>query len=280
MAERLTDIVTQIQNVRQLGSVVTAMRGIAASRAQKGRSLLAGIDAYSQVISHAIGQALSLLPPNAVTVSPRQRARTGLILFCAEQGFAGAYSERLLDAAAGDIDGATTLVVGTRGTVVMNERGIKPAWSAPMATHVDAIPGFANRVADTLYGYVATGAITKVGSGLLDFSGGALIADVQAIEHRVEKRPARTQKLAVNLLHNADEPFFEDRRDGSQWSAEDQAAGVLYAYRSAAHLGEPLSELSQSLQPLDDDPVSPSKPDACTTNHLQHARPGNRSTRR
>ena len=35
MAERLADIVTQIQNVRQLAAVVTAMRGIAASRAQK-----------------------------------------------------------------------------------------------------------------------------------------------------------------------------------------------------------------------------------------------------
>ena len=62
MAERLADIVTQIQNVRQLDAVVTAMRGIAASRAQKSRSLLAGIDAYSDVISCAIGQALSLLP--------------------------------------------------------------------------------------------------------------------------------------------------------------------------------------------------------------------------
>ena len=47
MAERLADIVTQIQNVRQLAAVVTAMRGIAASRAQKSRSLLAGIEAYS-----------------------------------------------------------------------------------------------------------------------------------------------------------------------------------------------------------------------------------------
>ena len=139
------------------------MRGIAASRAQKGRSLLAGIDAYSDVISHAIGQALSLLPLDmATTTAPLQRAKLGLILFCAEQGFAGAFSERVLDAAAGDVDGAMCLVVGTRGAVVANERGIKPAWSAPMATHVDAIPSFANRLADALYGYVASGAIASV----------------------------------------------------------------------------------------------------------------------
>ena len=58
MAERLTDIVSQIQNIRQLEAVVTAVRGIAASRAQKGRSLLTGIEAYTEVISHAIGGAL------------------------------------------------------------------------------------------------------------------------------------------------------------------------------------------------------------------------------
>ena len=100
MAERLADIVTQIQNVRQLQAVVTAMRGIAASRAQKGRALLAGIEAYTDVVSRAIGQALSLLPSEITTSPPLRRARLGLILFCAEQGFAGAFSERVLDAAA------------------------------------------------------------------------------------------------------------------------------------------------------------------------------------
>ena len=63
MAERLADVVTQIHNVRQLEAVVTAMRGIAASRAQQSRSLLAGIEAYTDVISRTIGRALSLLPP-------------------------------------------------------------------------------------------------------------------------------------------------------------------------------------------------------------------------
>jgi F-type H+-transporting ATPase subunit gamma len=162
MAERLADIVTQIQNVRQLGAVVTAMRGIAASRAKKGRSLLAGIEAYTEVISRAIGQALSLFPMDTTTSPPPRRARPGLILFCAEQGFAGAFSERVLDAVASDLATASSLVVGTRGAIVANERGILPAWSAAMATHVDAIPSLANRVADALYGYVATGAIANV----------------------------------------------------------------------------------------------------------------------
>jgi F-type H+-transporting ATPase subunit gamma len=162
MTERLADIVNQIQNIRQLGAVVTAMRGIAASRAQKGRSLLAGIEAYAGVVSDAIGHALNLLPMDAVTSWPPRPAGRGLILFCAEQGFVGAFSEHVLDAAASDLPGATNLIVGTRGAVIASERGVTPTWTAPTPAHVDAIPSFANRLADTLYDYVAAGTIAEV----------------------------------------------------------------------------------------------------------------------
>jgi F-type H+-transporting ATPase subunit gamma len=162
MAERLADVVAQIKNVHQLEAVVAAMRGIAASRAQKGRSLLAGIEAYSDVVSRAIGQALSLLPTQITLERPRLHTRLGLILFCAEQGFAGGFSERVLDAASSDLDGSVKFIVGTRGTIVASERGIEPVWSTPMASHVDAVLGLANRLADALYGYVAAGAVTEV----------------------------------------------------------------------------------------------------------------------
>ena len=208
MAERLADIVTQTQNVRQLAAVVTAMRGIAASRAQKSRSLLAGIEAYSDVVSRAIGQALSLLPSDMTASPPLRHARLGLIMFCAEQGFAGAFSERVLDAAAGDLGDAATLIVGTRGIVVANERGIKPAWSAPMATHVDAIPSFANRLADALYGHVAAGTIAKVdilfsrsvsGSGIHIDRHSLLPIDFGRFARPVEKQAPLTT-LAPQLL--------------------------------------------------------------------------------
>ncbi len=162
MAERLADIVTQMQNVRQLEAVVTAMRGIAASRAQKARSLLAGVEAYSEVVSRAIGQALSLLPFDAPAPPLRGQPKPALILFCAEQGFAGAFSERVLEAAAAHRRQATVFVVGTRGAMVARERGIEPAWSEPMAGHADAIPSFANRLADDLYGHFASGTVTEV----------------------------------------------------------------------------------------------------------------------
>jgi F-type H+-transporting ATPase subunit gamma len=159
MAERLADVAAQIQNVRQLDSVVTAMRGIAASRAQKGRSLLAAIGAYADAVSRAIGTAMSLQPADAAaSVAPPSRgAARALVIFGAEQGFAGAFSERVFDAVADSLDGATLLLVGTRAGTVASERRIEPAWKAPMATRVDAIPSLANRLAEALYAKVAGG---------------------------------------------------------------------------------------------------------------------------
>ncbi|TSD85759.1 ATPase [Mycobacterium sp. KBS0706] len=162
MAERLADIVAQIQNVRQLGAVVTAMRGIAASRAQRGRSQLAGIDAYTEVVSRAIGHALGLLPADGVSVPSIRAGKAGFVLFCAEQGFAGAFSERVLDTAMANRAGGAVLIVGTHGLTVAEERGLTPIWSASMATHVDAISSLANRLADELYEMIAAGAVSTV----------------------------------------------------------------------------------------------------------------------
>ena len=209
MAERLADVVTQLHNVRQLEAVVTAMRGIAASRAQQSRSLLAGVEAYTEVISRAIGQALSLLPQDVSAATPQRRARRGLILFCAEQGFAGAFSERVLDAAAGDIRDATSLIIGMRGAAIAGERGVKPAWSASMAANADALPSFANRLADALYGYVASGAVAEVdvvfprsvsGSGIQIDRHSLLPIDFQRFARPIEQQAPLTTLAPQPLL--------------------------------------------------------------------------------
>uniref|UniRef100_UPI0018F7D97E F0F1 ATP synthase subunit gamma n=1 Tax=Bradyrhizobium guangdongense TaxID=1325090 RepID=UPI0018F7D97E len=126
MADRLAQVSAQLENVRQLQSVVTAMRGIAASRVQRARALLAGGDAYSAVISRAIGQALTLLPADYRLGHGSRRA--AVVLFCAEQGFAGAYSERVLDHGGAYLPGATKFLIGSRGGIAARERGLTTAW--------------------------------------------------------------------------------------------------------------------------------------------------------
>ena len=88
-------------------------------------------------------------------------------MFCAEQGFAGAFSERVFEAAGDDLKQAAVLVVGTRGAAVAAERGIKPDWSEAMTTRVEGIPGFANELAEVLYRFVAQGPVSKSDISLL-----------------------------------------------------------------------------------------------------------------
>ena len=123
MTERLADIGARIDGIRQLGAVVNAMRGIAAARAQQARSQLIAVDSYAATIAVAIGRALALFPP--LTPTARRRAtRPALVLFCAEQGFAGAFSERVLDAVGADLATSELFLIGTRGGAAAAERGI------------------------------------------------------------------------------------------------------------------------------------------------------------
>ena len=256
MAERLVEVVTQIQNVRQLEAVVTAMRGIAASRAQKSRALLAGIETYTEVISRAIGQALSLLPSDGEVASSRPRTKPGLILFCAEQGFAGSFSERVLEAAAGDIDAATSLIVGSRGAMIAGERGVKPVWSAPMAAHVDAIPGFANRLADALYGYVASGAVAQVdilfprvasGSGIQIDRHSLLPIDFRRFAQPIERQAPLTTLAPQALLERlAAEYVYAQLCEAAMHAFEAENEARMLAMASAkTNIETKLTGLSQ-----------------------------------
>jgi F-type H+-transporting ATPase subunit gamma len=256
MAERLADIAAQIQNVRQLEAVVTAMRGIAASRAQQGRSLLAGIKAYTEVISGAIGQALSLVPPDDQALAQSRRGNRGLILFCAEQGFAGAFSERVLDAETGDLTGTTVFLIGTRGVAVAEERGIRPAWSAPMATNAGAIPSLANRIADALYERVADGTViwvdvafshSRSGGGVAVNRHSLLPIDLSRFARPVQNQPPLTALAPWVLLERlASEYVYAQLCEAAMhaFAAENEARMMAMA-AARTNIESKLSGLSQ-----------------------------------
>jgi F-type H+-transporting ATPase subunit gamma len=243
MAERLADIVTRIRNIQQLEAVVTALRGIAASRAQKGRALLAGIEAYSDVVSRAIGHALRLLPPDGATQPFHRRSRLGLILFCAEQGFAGAFSERVLDRASDDLGGAVNLIIGTRGSVVASERGVKSVWSMPMVTRADAIPSFANRLAEALYGFVASDTVAKIdvlfsrsisGSGIVVDRRSVLPIDFQRFARPIgNQAPLTTLSPQLLLERLAAEYVFAQLCNAAMHSFEAESEARMLAMASA-----------------------------------------------
>lgn len=161
MTERLADINARIDGIRQLGAVVNAMRGIAAARAQQARTQLTAVDSYAATIAEAIGRAITLAP----TVRPygvRRSMRPALVLFCAEQGFAGAFSERVLDAAGADLATSELFLIGTRGSAVMAERNITAGWRSAMPSHSLGVPRLADRIAAALYARIATGEVDRL----------------------------------------------------------------------------------------------------------------------
>ena len=163
MTGQLAAVRVQMRSVGQLRAIVIAMRGIAASRAQQGRALLAGVQAYSETVSHAIGRALTIVPGVDAAMHSQIRAGArGVILFCAEQGFAGAFNERILAMAKAERDRPVTFVIGTRGASMAKERGIAVSWSTAMVTQPRAIAGLANRVAEALYQHITNGTLARV----------------------------------------------------------------------------------------------------------------------
>ncbi len=163
MTERLSDVVARIRSVRQLSSVIGAMRGIAAARAREARARVEGVRAYAATVGAAIGQALALADDGAVARGPGDRRDGHLVIaLCAEQGFAGAFNKRVLDTAERILKtdggpGCELMLLGGRGLMAAEERGLAVGWSAPMVAHIDEVGALADRVTEQLYARLGLG---------------------------------------------------------------------------------------------------------------------------
>lgn len=161
MTERLADVSARIEGIRQLGAVVNAMKGIAAARARTARTQIDAVDGYATTVASAISSVLvnDGTPDTETSSSDPGTGRTGLLIFLAEQGFAGAFSERVLDSLGDDIDLSNLFLVGTRGLSVATARGIAPIWTASMPSHTPGIPKLADEITKAIYHTVDEGRI-------------------------------------------------------------------------------------------------------------------------
>lgn len=168
MAEALAEVEARLGAVRDLQGLVSAMRTLAASRVQQAQAALPALRAYAREVAEAIASALDLLPAPAPPRRGPRRApapagASGLILFCAEHGFAGAHSRRVLEAARapGRAEPAF-FVLGSRGVAHAEEHGVRPSWTHPMATQAAAVPDLARRVTEELYRRFSAGSLGAV----------------------------------------------------------------------------------------------------------------------
>jgi F-type H+-transporting ATPase subunit gamma len=168
MTERLSDVEARIETVHQLSAVITAMRGVAAARSREAHAHVDGIRAYANMIGTAIGDALAFLPESERPGQGKDGGgRHAVIALCAEQGFAGAFNEHVLDAAetllAGERDQQTELLlVGDRGLMVADERGLAANWSSPMIVHAGQMTALAGRITEALYERLDAGHVARV----------------------------------------------------------------------------------------------------------------------
>lgn len=164
MTERLEDIRARIDGIRQLGAVVNAMKGIAVARARTARTQIKSVNSYAETIAAAMSSMLELdeRAVTATTSSDRVPGRTGLLIFLAEQGFAGAFSERVLDGIGAEWKTASLFLIGSRGLPIAKARGLAPFWTAPMPSRALGIPKLADEITKAIYRAVNDGHIQNL----------------------------------------------------------------------------------------------------------------------
>jgi len=152
------DLGSRIEGIRQLGSVVRAMTGIAGARARTARAQIAALEGYAATLGDALEQALAGLPDQKTEIA----ARPALVVFCAEQGFVGGFSERVLDGIGGTLNNTDLFLLGSRGAAIAAGRGITPAWSAAMPSRSASLPKFADRILESVFAQGGLRAVSVV----------------------------------------------------------------------------------------------------------------------
>lgn len=162
---RAEDISGRIENVRQIESVVVAMRALAAAHAQEARRHLTAIRQQEETVANAMADALALLPAPDHGLAPIVGSHLRIVVGAA-QGFSGLYNERIVKAALEATSSVGTdgqyLLIGQRCVTEFEGLGVAPVWSANMAAHTDEIPALASRVVDALFDLLGQGGITTV----------------------------------------------------------------------------------------------------------------------
>jgi F-type H+-transporting ATPase subunit gamma len=158
--EQLSRLKARVSNLHELQSLIRALRALAASHVQEAQSALDGILSYVAAVEDSIAEGVALLPEIEAIVRDGGAGRQNsheLIVVCAEHGFVGGFNERLLDRAEAELREQpdwSLLVVGSRGAMLAEERGLSIAWRFAMATYVGGVLGVTRRIADHMRGAV------------------------------------------------------------------------------------------------------------------------------
>jgi len=148
---RPEDIKNRIDNIHEIGNIVSTLQALATAHMLEVRTYLKSIRAHEANIASALSTALSL-----IAAEPVGPAGPGVaVVVGAAQGFCGGYSDRLVQAALAEAaKGCAFMVIGSRTIGALVERGITPIWSDEMAPHGRDVPRLATRLADAIFAHL------------------------------------------------------------------------------------------------------------------------------
>ncbi|GAB4527464.1 MAG: F0F1 ATP synthase subunit gamma [Roseibium sp.] len=146
--ENLARIEAQLENLNELGSLMGALRSMAASRAREAQDAFAGTRAYRKIIERAIAGVAPLVR-NADAPDPSEECV--LIVVTSENGFVGGFNSRIVEHA-GQVRKAKErlLLIGRRGQITAQEHGLRADRSLSMAARAREVTSLARRVASDL----------------------------------------------------------------------------------------------------------------------------------
>lgn len=123
----------------------------------------------SQQLSQSPSQSPSQSSPQLASQAPSLKEKAtlsqdkrGLLAFCAEQGFAGAFSERVLDSLASTPHHQPLFLIGTRGAPIAAARGLVPRWSSALPAHTLGIPTLADEITKAIYRDIEQGGLERL----------------------------------------------------------------------------------------------------------------------
>ncbi len=147
--EALARLKARIASLAELRDLVRALRALAAARLQEAEASLDGIRHHVAVVERAIGQAARLLPEPANGIPARAGPQAEIVIaVCSEHGFVGALNEHLLERARARAGARHALVIiGRRGALLAEEKGLDVADTYPMATHAGGVLAITRRLA-------------------------------------------------------------------------------------------------------------------------------------
>ena len=202
MDRTAAEVEGRLATTQSFGELVNALRGMAAARSERARARIAGADAYSRTVAAAIGQALALLPAGDAAVPSSSAATTGTnndevlwLVFGAEQGFNGGYTERVLDALPASPQPMRIVLLGEQAQRIAHVRGLPIEAHAPLVAHADAVISASERLRTLLLATLARKPVASV----------ELLFGEMGAGHRFEVRRQRLLPLDLDTLRAAPE---------------------------------------------------------------------------